>query len=209
MSRFSRKARATSCTTRAPAPRWMLVAAFLLLGIMALALAYRVMFPSQQRGAFERFFNGGEEAVVQHKLVFMHMDGCGWCVRFKPEWDAFAEQNSAALKKSGITMLSYERKQPEAKAYDNYVDGYPTVLLDTGGVVVKFAGKRTPEGIAEFLRENGVTFVKEGFYEEPPTGMETINSGVSKANDSQKEGSAKKALEQATKAGSDPKSSAN
>lgn len=149
------------------APRWMVYTAFALLIALAAVLIWRVVASARSPATLpglphtpqtEMFV---EDALPKHKLVFMHMKGCGWCVRFQPVWDEFVRANAPLFGKCALTAEDFERTVPGAKAYDAHVQGYPTVLLvkDTPGEerkVTKFEGERTAEGLSKFLEDQDV-----------------------------------------------------
>jgi thiol-disulfide isomerase/thioredoxin len=170
----SSRARTSSgkqCGPLSAAPKWLVVGAFLLIAALLCALAYSFAKPQMQMRN-ERF------QQPDAKLIFLYMNGCGWCDKFKPQWDAFVKSYGAPLAASGLTLASYERSDPAAAAFKSTVDGYPTVLLVTGdGSVVKFSGERTPAGLAAFLSANGYS-VNEG-YEEPHSEFGGIGNIVS------------------------------
>jgi hypothetical protein len=140
------------------APSWMVYVAFALVATLALALAYQFMVRPALSARTERF-QGAER-----KLVYVYMNGCGWCQRFTPVWDSFAAKHGSV---PGLRLLKVESSDPEAGAYR--VEGYPTVLLDMGdGRHVLFGGERTEKGLLAFLADNGVSVdkKKEGFFAE-------------------------------------------
>jgi hypothetical protein len=161
----------------------MLLAAFAILVLLAVTLIYQYLVkarsPPQEgfkskskRGSYKT--RGGSESfdvpsdlrqgsnsaasAPSATLVFLYMNGCGWCEKFKPEWDRFSSTYGPSLAANGVALVSYERSDAGAKQYDNYVQGYPTVLLaKSDGNVTVFQGDRTPQGLAEFLKQNGYT----------------------------------------------------
>ena len=159
----------------------MMAAAFAILAILLLALIYRhlvapAFFKKGAATAAEGFKSKGkagkrserfgappasasssasQSSAETHsrltKIVFLHMSGCGWCERFRPEWDAFVAQHGADLAARGVAVEDHERSDPRAEAYSAYVSGYPTVLsVDSDGAVAVFKGERTVAGLAEF-----------------------------------------------------------
>ena len=175
------------------APAWMLIAAFSILAVLALVLAFRYAYASKQQTQKQHKEGYSSDSVHKQKkqkqkqLVFLYMDGCGWCERFKPQWDAFSATYGAPLSERGLELLAVERKDPRAAAFGQ-VDGYPTVLLVTpsSGESVKFAGDRTPEGLVAFLGDHGVVVrVTEGYYEEPQTEFGSVHSTVGGTKSSQ------------------------
>lgn len=155
----------------------MIIAAFAVVSLLALALAYQYLyvpvanadpFPSSSsvmtagggmawwraRGdEEEEGFSSSEKKKA--KLVFLYMNGCGWCEKFSPHWDSFVGTYGDRLAKVGVSVASYERSDPAAKAYSADVQGYPTILLVKDADVVLFKGERTPQGLVTFLQENG------------------------------------------------------
>jgi Thioredoxin len=154
------------CSSSRGAPSWMVYTAFALVAALALALAYQFLVrptflaasaASRER---ERF-----EEAPERELVYVYMNGCGWCQRFTPVWDAFEAKHGAALAKgANLKLVKYEAGAPEAGAYK--VEGYPTVLLDVGdGRHVVFGGERSEKGLLAFLADNGISEGgKEGFF---------------------------------------------
>ena len=136
----------------------MMYAAFALVSVLALTLVYQFMVrPATHR--MERFY----EAAGPSELIFMHMNGCGWCVRFMPDWDAFASKYSATFAEVNLTVRKIEASDRAAAKYKEHVSGYPTVLLvKPDNTVIKFDGERTADGLVRFVQANGIP-VREGF----------------------------------------------
>jgi thiol-disulfide isomerase/thioredoxin len=165
--RGATKVQATCASSQAP--RWMIYAAFALLAVIVTVLAYQYMVRPAMN---ERF------SSPPSRLVFLHMTGCGWCVRFMPTWDAFVRQYEPALKKVDVQVLKLEASDPAAAEYQ--VRSYPTVLLvKSDGTNVKFDGERTIEGLQKFLLSNGIILpfaAAEGFANRPESGGQKIMS---------------------------------
>jgi hypothetical protein len=109
------------------------------------------------------------DAEPKARFVFLYMDGCGWCTRFRPVWDDLGSTYGKALLDAGVTLEDYESGRDESRKVaarvDGGVKGYPTiVLLQGASKAVTFQGDRTVPGLLEFLQENGIK-VKEGFFE--------------------------------------------
>lgn len=172
----SAPSRAT-CPSNSPAPSWMLLLAFAILVLLALTLIYQYLIvqrvppatkpqegfkgSSSSKKASEAFgvpsgSSTGIDKQPSATLVFLYMNGCGWCEKFKPQWDQFVATYGTSLAANGVAVVSYERSDPNAKQYDEYVKGYPTVLLVTSSVIV-FQGERTSHGLADFLQKNGLS----------------------------------------------------
>lgn len=175
----SRKIKATAtCPSNAPAPSWMLLSAFVIMVLLSVTLIYQYLivpsgralkaqegFKSKGKRRPESFDvpsgsgKGASEKPPKSSLVFLYMNGCGWCDKFKPHWDEFESTYGASLATKGVEIVSYERSDPKAKQYSDHVQGYPTVLLVNSSVTV-FQGERTSEGLAEFMQQNGISMSK-------------------------------------------------
>jgi thiol-disulfide isomerase/thioredoxin len=89
---------------------------------------------------FEKF---AAERPRTSQVVYLFMEGCGHCKRFRPQWDEF-------VKKSTSPTLAIERADPKSEPYLDIARqagifrGYPTVFfLKEDGSVVKYEGNRT------------------------------------------------------------------
>lgn len=89
----------------------------------------------------------------EKSLIYFHMDGCGYCKKFNPEWDAFVKKQP-----QGLTVLKLERQHPKAtpllKEFD--ISGFPTIVLvdSSGGLETTYDGPRTAAGLLSFCEEN-------------------------------------------------------
>lgn len=142
------------------APRWMATAAFVVLALLALALAVRLMLHWGDAAGGALAPEGFE--APRARLVYVHMHGCGWCERFNPAWDAFVRSRGPALTRAGVAPEKLEASEPGAKALA--VRSFPTVLLlvSEGGRRVEFDGERTDEGLVAFLAANGFALGRGG-----------------------------------------------
>jgi thiol-disulfide isomerase/thioredoxin len=166
---------AGKCSGSSLAPRWLMYGAFALVAVLALVLAYRYMLIANAKTS-ERFSDDGAAAAAaapeaaaeapesrpsapaakkaddgSPKLVFLYMDGCVWCERFKPQWEQFKTNYAAQLSALGVKAVEFERKEAGAAKYMQHVDGYPTVLFDRPQGVVKYDGQRTPDALIAFV----------------------------------------------------------
>ena len=84
------------------------------------------------------------------KLVFLHMNGCGHCEKFMPEWKKATKSNDTKIK-----MVDYESSTPEGSklAKEHGVTGFPAVML-LGTTKKDYDGERTEAGLLSFLRSN-------------------------------------------------------
>ncbi len=107
------------------------------------------------RPPVERFAASGDDEAVAARLIFLKLDGCGWCERLQPTWDAMLKDDATALRAQGVVMESHEASEPGAAPYVAHARGYPTILLARagGGGVARFEGERTREGILAFVED--------------------------------------------------------
>lgn len=142
----------------------MIYAAFVILALLALTLVYvyflrpAVMAPA----AGERFQPppARERFAEQARLVYVYMDGCGWCERFTPVWASFVDEYGERLALAGVAAERVEAADPRAEGLG--VASFPTVLLVAPGrPAAKFEGERTVAGLADFCAEHGA--LPEGF----------------------------------------------
>jgi flagellar biosynthesis/type III secretory pathway M-ring protein FliF/YscJ len=170
------KVASKKCMGAATAPRWLIVAAFVLIALLVAVLVYRyyVVFRRRNNETFDGSGSGSGKAdetadaapeapagapagapAVKAKLVFVYMNGCGWCDRFKPEWEKFVAADGEKLKALGVEAVSYERTDAEAAQYKSHVDGYPSILYANlgSGTVVKYDGERTADALMAFVQK--------------------------------------------------------
>ncbi len=140
-------------------PRWVTMIALSILVVLAIALVYQyVVARAPPSGQAERFWAqpGPQQQQQKYTLVFLHMTGCGWCDRFKPDWASFKAQYGGEVGGWGVTLADFERSEAGAAKYSAGVSGYPTLLLfkQAEGTSVKFEGQRTPDALYAFVRDN-------------------------------------------------------
>ena len=81
------------------------------------------------------------------KLVYFHMDGCGHCKKFTPEWDKFASSYDGPLE-----IKKVERKEAGDDLEKYKIQGFPSILLIDGQDNTKeFDGDRTSSGLEKFV----------------------------------------------------------
>ena len=81
------------------------------------------------------------------KLVYFHMDSCGHCKKFTPEWDKFASSYDGPLE-----IKKVERKEAGDDLEKYKIQGFPSILLIDGQDNTKeFDGDRTSSGLEKFV----------------------------------------------------------
>ena len=82
------------------------------------------------------------------KLVYFHMNGCGYCKEFTAEWEKFVQGYNGNLK-----LQKIERGEAGETLLQKYkITGFPTVLLlDENGTHKQYDGERTQAGLEQFV----------------------------------------------------------
>lgn len=104
------------------------IAAILLVAIIALGVLYIFL---KKREGFEQ----------QVKVTFFYMNGCGWCDKFKPEWDKFKKTAGSSVETAEVEA---EQMTPEQQAK---VRGFPTIIISVGSNQVEYDGDRTAKDL--------------------------------------------------------------
>ena len=130
---------------------WVLVGCTIVTVIVTLFMMYRMSqkpkipmlapppHPTMTGAMIDRFEDTTE-------IVYIYSDGCGWCDRFNPVWQDFADRYSGP-----VTVRKVEAKSDDAKTY--IVSGYPTVLLmQNGAQKAVFSDDRTVENLMKFAQ---------------------------------------------------------
>ena len=99
-----------------------------------------IIYSNFTSGNLENFENPTE-------LVYYHMNGCGHCKKFTPEWEKFAQGYTGSLK-----LKKIERADAGDDLEKYQIQGFPTILLlDGKGNKKEFDGDRTVSGLEQFV----------------------------------------------------------
>ena len=113
--------KAATMGTCGRAPRWMAyIAIVVLLGVLV-ALLYQWFVTRKVREMFDE--------SAPYRMIYVHMQGCGHCERFKPTWDEFVKTRGTELRLKGVSVEDFDRASPEWAAMKLDVSGFPTVLM--------------------------------------------------------------------------------
>lgn len=97
---------------------------------------------------YTRYWTEGFESGDKKTLVLFHAPWCGHCQRLKPTWEQLVKKHSGD---STVAIKSVDCDKEPAKAKENDVQGFPTIILFKGGQKKVFSGERTLEGIESFI----------------------------------------------------------
>ena len=137
----------SSCSASA-APKWLVWSAVAFVAILSLVLAWTFVRRWMKPGMANEAFSDPKHS---DKVIFLFMNGCGWCTKFEPTWEEFSKD---AAPKLGVETFKFERSEEGAKEYMKHVEGFPTILFVNGatGKVSVFDGERTVEGLTAFVK---------------------------------------------------------
>jgi thiol-disulfide isomerase/thioredoxin len=114
--------------------------------IAGLALLFVVAVYARSTG-LEGFVGSSKEA----KFTMFGVDWCPHCVSAKPEFESLGSTQTIGGTAVSMKVVNPEQEPEAAKGYQ--VDGYPTMILETGGKQIKYEGPRNKAGFLQFLQE--------------------------------------------------------
>lgn len=197
------KASKPVCKPLTAAPRWFMFGALGLVAVLVVALAvfFLVRVLKDKAEGFSDKDDKDDKAskatneVERAELVFLYMDGCTWCDKFRPVWDELVSKHGEHLESDmGVKLVSYERSDAAAEPLMTHVRGFPTILLvkDDGKDVVTFEDDRTVAALLAFVAK---AMGREAFFAaDEPTEFGTLTTKVGnarKAADSSREADVK------------------
>ena len=114
-----------------------------IVGIALVLVAVYVVFATP---SVREMFTGS-----QPSLTLVYADWCGVCTSFKPVWDSMG--SSVSVSGQTVLLKSVEEKQTtEIAPYKSMVTGYPTLIFENNGNMVKYSGPRTKEALESFIQ---------------------------------------------------------
>ena len=102
-----------------------------------------------------RYYNGiwvEGFTTASNSVIICKADWCGHCKKSAPEFQKLLAASPITLKdgsKATVKILDADKDKAEMSKHG--VKGFPTVLIDNGGVTSEYPGKRTADDIIEFL----------------------------------------------------------
>jgi thiol-disulfide isomerase/thioredoxin len=121
-------------------PKWVITLTLVILAVVAVWVF--VIRP--------RMREGFESPVT---VTYYFLEGCPWCKKFAPEWEAFKAR--ATKDKVAVTTVDVDaEKEPEKTPVD--IKGFPTITI-TGvdGKAVTYTGDRTADALMVAVKKAG------------------------------------------------------
>lgn len=84
------------------------------------------------------------------KLYFFSASWCGYCKRFKPEWEKLKAEPNLGVQLEEVDCSNEAPKL--AKEYN--VKGFPTLILVHSSNKVTYEGERSANAIISFIKDN-------------------------------------------------------
>ena len=98
-----------------------------------------------KKSPFEMFSGGA-------KLYFFYADWCGYCRKFKPEWEKLKAEPNLGIELEEVDCSDNKNVPALAKEYN--VKGFPTLILVNDGNKVTYEGERSANAIISFIKDN-------------------------------------------------------
>ena len=98
-----------------------------------------------QSGKLE-LFSGGS------KLYFFFADWCGYCKKFKPEWEKLKAESNLGVQLEEVDCTDSNNTPALATEYN--VSGFPTLILVNGSNKITYESARTKDALVSFIKDN-------------------------------------------------------
>lgn len=105
------------------------------------------------KAVLEHFCEGNKPGECnKSKCILYKANWCGYCKKFKPEWDKCKNDKELTDK---VEFIEYDDKNNKKECESAGIKGYPTIhFTDSNGNVKPYDGKRTYADIRNFLKDN-------------------------------------------------------
>ena len=130
----------------------MMILGFII-GTYVLYRVYKLIFKKSK--VVEKYGN-----ALETKVLMFHVDWCPHCKKATPEWNLFkSEYNNKSINSRKLTVIDYDLTNSSdpnnKKLIEKYnIEGYPTVILDTGDDYKELDVKVTKDNLVNFVKSN-------------------------------------------------------
>ena len=104
-----------------------------------------LLFNWCQKGKLE-YFSGDT------KLYFFFAEWCGYCKKFKPEWEKLKAESNLGVQLEEVDCTDSNNTPALATEYN--VSGFPTLILVNGSNKITYEGARTKDALVSFIKDN-------------------------------------------------------
>ena len=81
-------------------------------------------------------------------ITYYFLPGCGWCQKFMPEWEKFAQ----LAKKEGFETAKVNAQENPEEVSKKGITAFPTVEVVKNGTATEYNGERTAEDLLNFVK---------------------------------------------------------
>jgi thiol-disulfide isomerase/thioredoxin len=89
---------------------------------------------------------GGDDKT----LYLFKAEWCGHCKAFKPTWEKLQKLDEFRNK---VKFISYDSDRDGEKMKEYNIEGFPTLIMVSGGKAIEFSGPRDEESIKSFINQ--------------------------------------------------------
>lgn len=83
-------------------------------------------------------------SIPDIKITLFSADWCGYCNRFKPEWEKLKKKYN-----NKYMFVNYKDTDIETKKWK--ISGFPTIFISNKNLAVQYYGNRTTEAIIDYV----------------------------------------------------------
>jgi len=135
-----------------PVYTWLLIVAMIYVFYLTFSNSKMISSNSNKQ---ELFSNKDDKEDKKIKVYNFNTSWCGWSVRFKPEWEKFADEVKAKGDLSNVEAYDIKCDNPEndfmCKEYE--IVGFPTVIIEANGQKGIYKGPREAKDLIETIKE--------------------------------------------------------
>ena len=88
---------------------------------------------------------------IKRQLIYFFMDGCKWCEKFSPSWNALEKDNNSSFSNISFKKINGPKNPTIIKKYG--IKSYPSIILTgaAGSTWEVYEGEKTYQDLIEFI----------------------------------------------------------